>query len=479
MNRRILTKVNYLLTCINVRVGGCILNINNKLDLKTNKREYLDNYINIKYNNDNIDKDIEEYIKVILNLTSNIRDYIEYIDDSDYLDKLYSIINPLLESSSYNEIKNNINIKLPIARGLSDISKEYKEKISNSIKEIKKLIIYDNYDSIKIGILKTKEYTEEIINIIKELDKRVQEYKWKYNYFEYSDISRLAIKLVKENTLVREEIKNNLNEILIDEYQDISEDRYILAKNVSTVNTAKVVAVGDDWQSIFSFAGSKIEYTYNFLSYFPTAKILKISKAYRNSRQLIKYSSDFIMKNTDQISKQLLSTKENPSPIKFVFFEEGKEYQKLKELILAIHKNNKNSHILILGRTNKIIDTMYEEPELIDDMETKVKYQGYDDIDIDGMTIHKSKGLTSDEVIIIGLDSRFPKPYYGDFWLKEIYKNNWYEEKIPFAEERRLFYVALTRTKNNVYLLVNKDADNRSPFINEIYNIMINNKESI
>ena len=297
------------------------------------------------------------------------------------------------------------------------------------------------------------------------------------NYgFDFSDMiyySNLYINHIGTNTNLK------FQYIIIDEYQDISEDRYILAKNVSTVNTAKVVAVGDDWQSIFSFAGSKIEYTYNFLSYFPTAKILKISKAYRNSRQLIKYSSDFIMKNTDQISKQLLSTKENPSPIKFVFFEEGKEYQKLKELILAIHKNNKNSHILILGRTNKIIDTMYEEPELIDDMETKVKYQGYDDIDIDGMTIHKSKGLTSDEVIIIGLDSRFPKPYYGDFWLKEIYKNNWYEEKIPFAEERRLFYVALTRTKNNVYLLVNKDADNRSPFINEIYNIMINNKESI
>lgn len=297
------------------------------------------------------------------------------------------------------------------------------------------------------------------------------------NYgFDFSDMiyySNLYINNIGTNTNLK------FQYIIIDEYQDISEDRYILAKNVSTVNTAKVVAVGDDWQSIFSFAGSKIEYTYNFLSYFPTAKILKISKAYRNSRQLIKYSSDFIMKNTDQISKQLLSTKENPSPIKFVFFEEGKEYQKLKELILAIHKNNKNSHILILGRTNKIIDTMYEEPELIDDMETKVKYQGYDDIDIDGMTIHKSKGLTSDEVIIIGLDSRFPKPYYGDFWLKEIYKNNWYEEKIPFAEERRLFYVALTRTKNNVYLLVNKDADNRSPFINEIYNIMINNKKSI
>ena len=227
-----------------------ILNINNKLDLKTNKREYLDNYINIKYNNDNIDKDIEEYIKVILNLTSNIRDYIEYIDDSDYLDKLYSIINPLLESSSYNEIKNNINIKLPIARGLSDISKEYKEKISNSIKEIKKLIIYDNYDSIKIGILKTKEYTEEIINIIKELDRRVQEYKWKYNYFEYSDISRLAIKLVKENTLVREEIKNNLNEILIDEYQDTND---VQEEFISYISSNNVYMVGDIKQSIYRF----------------------------------------------------------------------------------------------------------------------------------------------------------------------------------------------------------------------------------
>ena len=227
-----------------------ILNINNKLDLKTNKREYLDNYINIKYNNDNIDKDIEEYIKVILNLTSNIRDYIEYIDDSDYLDKLYPIINPLLESSSYNEIKNNINIKLPIARGLSDISKEYKEKISNSIKEIKKLIIYDNYDSIKIGILKTKEYTEEIINIIKELDKRVQEYKWKYNYFEYSDISRLAIKLVKENTLVREEIKNNLNEILIDEYQDTND---VQEEFISYISSNNVYMVGDIKQSIYRF----------------------------------------------------------------------------------------------------------------------------------------------------------------------------------------------------------------------------------
>ena len=221
-------------------------------------------------------------------------------------------------------------------------------------------------------------------------------------------------------------INTNLNfkYIIIDEYQDISEDRYMLAKKVSEKNTAKVVAVGDDWQSIFSFTGSKIEYTYNFLSYFPTAKILKISKAYRNSRQLIQYTRDFIMKNSDQIEKKLISEKENPYPIKFKLFEDGEEYQKLKELILKIHQGKKDSHILILGRTNTIINNMYKDPDLIDDIETKVKYQGYDDLDIDGMTIHKSKGLTSDEVIIIGLNRKFPRPYYGDFWFKEIYKNN-------------------------------------------------------
>lgn len=64
--------------------------------------------------------------------------------------------------------------------------------------------------------------------------------------------------------------------LIIDEYQDISEDRYILAKQVSDKNAAKVVAVGDDWQTIFSFAGSKIEYIYNFSIYFPTANVENI-----------------------------------------------------------------------------------------------------------------------------------------------------------------------------------------------------------
>ena len=227
-----------------------ILNINNKLDLKTNKREYLDSYISIKYNEENIDKDIDNYTKVILNLINNIRDYLEYIDDSDYFDKIYKVLSPLLSSGDYDDIKLNIEVKLPIAKGVSDTTKEYKDKISNTIKEIKKLVIYDNYDSIKSGILKTKDYVEEIITIIKELDKRVSEYKSKYNYFEYGDISSYAIELVKNNTEIREEIKNNLNEIMIDEYQDTND---VQEEFIAYISNNNVYMVGDIKQSIYRF----------------------------------------------------------------------------------------------------------------------------------------------------------------------------------------------------------------------------------
>ena len=227
-----------------------ILSLNSKLDLKTNKRQYLNNYIEDKYNEDNIDKDVEEYTKVIFNLIDNIRTYLEYIDDPDYLDKLYKVINPILESNTYDEIKTNLEFKLPIARGVSDITKEYKEKISSTIKEIKNLTTYDSEYKIKEGILETKEYVHEIINIILLLDEKVLEYKKKYDYYEYSDIAGFAIKLVKENKDIRETIKNNLNEILIDEYQDTND---IQEEFISYISNNNVYMVGDIKQSIYRF----------------------------------------------------------------------------------------------------------------------------------------------------------------------------------------------------------------------------------
>lgn len=351
-----------------------------------------------------------------------------------------------------------------------------------------KTLLYSVIENIKTSNKRTKylEVVKEYIDTLSDEEKRIARIQFKYindfylyyqkqlfqaeEYgFDFSDMIYYANLYIDKI-----QIKNNLHfeYLIIDEYQDISSERYYFAKSITKKNNAKIIAVGDDWQSIFGFAGSRVKYIYDFKKYFKASKILRINKTYRNSQDLIDYSGNFIMKNPKQIKKDLVSEKMISHPIKFVLFEEDKEYKTLKELILRIHNANKNHNIMILARKNSMIEKCYNDPELKDEIDTKITYVGYEDIKIDGMTIHKSKGLTSDEVIIIGLNNHFPEQNHSLFWLKHIFSSPLEEEPISFAEERRLFYVALTRTKNNVYLLVNKNPKLRSRFINEIYNIM-------
>lgn len=291
--------------------------------------------------------------------------------------------------------------------------------------------------------------------------------------FDFSDMFYYAIKYM-------ENIRNNNNlqfeYIIIDEYQDISKERYTFTKKISDLNNSKVVAVGDDWQSIFAFAGSKIKYIYEFEKYFEDAKLLKITNTYRNSNELIKYSGDFIMKNPNQIKKELISSKNITNPIKFVMYKDN-EINALKKLILQIHNSNPTHKIMILGRTNKIIKNLFNEEELKDGIDTKIEFLGYEDLDLEGMTMHKSKGLTCDEVILIGLDKSFPNSSKDPFWIKALFQDKIEDESIPYAEERRLFYVALTRTKNYVYLLVNENPNLRSDFLSELALIIKESKE--
>lgn len=235
-------------------------------------------------------------------------------------------------------------------------------------------------------------------------------------------------------------------------------------------NHAKIVAVGDDWQAIYGFSGSRIDYTYNFQKYFKDSKLLKISNTYRNSQNLIDYSGKFIMRNETQIEKDLYSNKNLSNPIRFEVFDSEKEdeYKALKRLILKIHNEHPSHKIMILARNNSMINKCFNEIDLKDDIGDKITFVGYPEIMIEGMTIHKSKGLTCDEVIVIGLNKNFPSTGHSTFWLEDLFRQQLVEESIPYAEERRIFYVALTRTKNYVYLLVNRDARYRSPFIDEL-----------
>ena len=391
-----------------------------------------------------------------------------------------SIINTLKEELTKLGFKPKPRTDVEIFNTILDNNKlsqfyPFKDFLLKTVDTIKSTSKRENYHQIVEDYISKipREEQEMATKQFKYIDEFYKYYQTKLygseNYgFDFSDMIYYANRYINKI-----DTNNNLNfeYLIIDEYQDISEDRYHLTKNIANRNTAKVVAVGDDWQSIFAFAGSKIEYIYNFLNYFPGAKLLKITSTYRNSQALIEYSGTFVMKNEDQIKKELISSKNITNPIKFITFKDEEEIDTLKGLIRSIHKANPEHNIMVLARTNKMIEKCYNDSELKDDIGTKIKYIGYEDIDIEGMTIHKSKGLTADEVIIIGLDSSFPRNQTGIFWIESLFKNKPQEEKIPFAEERRLFYVALTRTKNYVYLLTNNDPNNRSPFINEIYNI--------
>ena len=87
--------------------------------------------------------------------------------------------------------------------------------------------------------------------------------------------------------------------------------------------------------------------------------------------------------------------------------------------------------------------------------------------------MHRSKGLTADQVIVFGLREKiFPSKGRAYHWIFEYFKLDTIKEEMPFAEERRLFYVALTRTRNKVYLVVPNSSKAKSEFINEIESLI-------
>ena len=370
-----------------------ILNINNKLDLKTNKKSYLDNYIEDRFNETTINKDIDTYIKEIFNIINKIHEYLEYIDDNDYLDKLYQVLSPLLDSDDYISIKDNINIKLPQARGVSDTTKEYKEKIKKAIDSIKDLTIYKDTIEIKNSILKTKPYVSCIIKIIKALDIKVQNYKEIYNYYEYSDIANLAIKLVKENSQIREEIKNNLNEILIDEYQDTND---VQEEFISYISNNNVYMVGDIKQSIYRFRNANpyiFKNKYDMYSSHNNGMKIDLNKNFRSREEVIN--------NINLMFNHIMDD-----------YLGGASYQKEHQMIygnLMYQGNGDNKENNNFEIYNYLNDTNYKNNEIepfviADDINNKIK-DNYKVFDKDTKGIRNVK--YSDFVILLDNSKSF------------------------------------------------------------------------
>ena len=306
------------------------------------------------------------------------------------------------------------------------------------------------------------------------------------NAIDFQDMINDSARILKNVKEMKQKL--DFKYIIVDEYQDISRQRFDLTSALSEVTDAKIIAVGDDWQSIYAFSGSDITLFTKFAETMGYAKLLKIVKTYRNSQEVIDIAGNFIQKNKAQISKELISPKHLQDPV-IIYTYDGsrkksgdtnksganynlaKAVEKALEQIIAFNKkegkNNKTSTILLLGRFGFDGDLL-EKSGLFEYIRhgNGLRSVKYPFLNMTFMTAHASKGLGYDNVIVINGKNEtygFPSKIEDDPVLAFVIKG---DRSIDYAEERRLFYVAMTRTKNRVFFVA--PEQNPSEFLLEI-----------
>lgn len=322
-------------------------------------------------------------------------------------------------------------------------------------------------------------------DIFKECYLEYQRALFENEALDFQDMINDSARILKEKQIKKETL--DFKYIIVDEYQDISRQRFNLTKELSKLCDAKIIAVGDDWQSIFAFSGSDISLFTKFTESFPDAKVLKITKTYRNAQEIIDIAGNFIQKNKSQIQKTLLSPKTITKPVIISTYNDqvdrnltkgkGGKYYNLgkileKQIGFILEKNKEEgksilSTILILGRYNFDARNMcFSKDFNYDEKNGKVTSKKYPTAKLEFMTAHSSKGLGYDNVIIMNTKNEtygFPSKVENDLVLNYVTKQ---DNSIQYAEERRLFYVALTRTKNRVFILT--PENNPSEFVLEL-----------
>jgi len=236
-----------------MEIKSYVLDISNKLDMIYSKESFLDSYFDKFYSLEFILEKVKEYENLLLAkvgaINSNLLELEEYVD-IEYYDKLNELLGELLLSSDYESIKSNL-ISLPnLPKDSQEEAKKIKEEISKLLKELSSMTCYSDKQDIMDSIYKTRDYVSIIIDIIKEFSSRIMEYKVSNDLYEFNDIAKMAIRLLDENVDIRNELKNSLNEILIDEYQDTNDLQDLF---ISYIENDNVYMVGDIKQSIYRF----------------------------------------------------------------------------------------------------------------------------------------------------------------------------------------------------------------------------------
>jgi len=297
------------------------------------------------------------------------------------------------------------------------------------------------------NIVKAVQYTEILNSLhadyVKELDAQ--------GSIDFDDMIIRAINVVTSGSFTPK-----WSHILVDEFQDISMARMEFLKSLVAQGKKPILTVvGDDWQSIYRFSGGKLELTTRFEELIGSYSLTKLEKTFRYNNSIADTSGTFVMRNPEQYKKQVVTHTKVDSSQVYLLDNEGSLEDKVVQVINKIRKNDLTGSISVLARYRY----------LLENVKKKVK-SGEPIPDLKYWTFHGSKGLEADYCVLIGFfqgKSGFPNMNKEEAVVESLLPSL---DTFPHSEERRLLYVALTRTKKKSYLIADPRAT--SEFIDEL-----------
>jgi len=247
--------------------------------------------------------------------------------------------------------------------------------------------------------------------------------------------------------------------VLVDEFQDVNSEQIEL---LDLLNSKNLFCTGDPRQSIFGWRGSEVDHILKFKEKYPDSEIINLTKNYRSNNHIVKVMNDLAKKM--EVSP-LESTFENKKDLKICKFDnEIQEFNFVKSKILS--SEIPREEIFVLSRTNRQIEELSKVLKAAE-INHSVKEEGSNDFSIKKgkvtlATIHSIKGLEAELVFVIGCTlSNFPCKVSDHPVIEKINVYNYNLEE----EELRLFYVAISRAKNHLYLTYS--GKNYTYFINK------------
>ncbi len=274
------------------------------------------------------------------------------------------------------------------------------------------------------------------------------------SYLDFNDLISRTISLFHNHTDISNKYNSKYQYILVDEFQDVNKLQVELIKLMLTEQT-QLFCVGDDWQSIYGFRGSNVNYIIDFANHFANSRVIKLNLNYRSTHNIVEASNEVIKNNKIKIEKDIQASKR--SEHKIVVYSGGNEEENVQFCL------NKVKELQADGLTNEDILFLYRRTKMHTPYFFRFKNEG---VRVQAKTIHAAKGLEAKVVFIVGLtegSGGFPDVWLEDRIFQVIKKANL---DLLMEEERRLFYVAITRAKDKLFLITEKG--NESSFLKEI-----------